>query len=369
MSDGSSSPPAIGPRHGRFWARLAFALALGAMGGWIFAQLRMPLPWMIGAMCVTTAAALMRAPVLMPQSLRGTMIAVLGTMLGSAFKPEVLDHAVKWSGSLIGLLVLIVAIGGSVVFLLMRFGGLDRPTAYFSAAPGGFSEMLMLGSSHGGDERTISLFHSVRILLTVLIIPFWFRIVYGYTPGVATGLGGISDIQIADAAILTACAIVGYVVGKRIRIPAAALVGPMTLSAAAHLSGLTQASPPTEIVNLAQVVIGTGVGVRFAGVDARKMFRTMLLGAGISIYMLVVAAAFALVLEPLTGLPFTGLILAFSPGGLAEMTLISLALGIDTAFVSTHHLIRMVVLVIFAPLFYRLLAPKPAAPGRKAPDE
>ena len=369
MSESGRSSPAIGPRHGRFWGQLAFALALGAVGGWVFAQLRMPLPWMIGAMCVTTVAALMRAPVRMPQPLRGTMIAVLGTMLGSAFKPEVLDHVSKWSGSLIGLLVLIVAIGGSVVFLLVRFGGFDRPTAYFSAAPGGFSEMLMLGSSHGGDERTISLLHSVRILLTVLIIPFWFRIVHGYTPGVATGLGGVADIQAPDAAILAACAIVGFVVGKRIGIPAAALVGPMTLSAAAHLSGLTQARPPTEIVNLAQVVIGTGVGVRFSGVDVRKMFRTMLLGAAIAVYMLLVAAAFALILEPLTGLPFTGLILAFSPGGLAEMTLISLALGIDTAFVSTHHLVRMVVLVIFAPLFYRLLAPNPAPADRKAPGE
>lgn len=367
MSEDGRSSPATGPRHGRFWGQLAFSLALGAVGGWVFAQLRMPLPWMIGAMCVTTAAALMRAPVRMPQPLRGTMIAVLGTMLGSAFKPEVLDHAVKWSGSLIGLLVLIAAIMGSVVFLLVRFGGFDRPTAYFSAAPGGFSEMLMLGSSHGGDERTISLLHSVRILLTVLIIPFWFRIVHGYTPGVATGLGGVADIQIADAAILAACTIVGFVVGKRIRIPAAALVGPMTLSAAAHLSGLTQASPPTEIVNLAQIVIGTGVGVRFAGVDARKMFRTMLLGAGIAVYMLVVAAAFALVLEPLTGLPLTGLILAFSPGGLAEMTLISLALGIDTAFVSTHHLVRMVVLVVFAPLLYRLLTPKSLPGDPKGP--
>lgn len=369
MSENRCSSPAIGLRDARFWVQLAFALALGAAGGWVFALLRMPLPWMIGAMCVTTVAALMRAPVRMPQPLRGTMIAVLGTMLGSAFKPEVLDHVAKWSGSLIGLLVLIVAIGVSVVFLLVRVGGFDRPTAYFSAAPGGFSEMLMLGSSLGGDERTISLLHSVRILLTVLIIPFWFRIVHGYTPGTAAGLSGVADIQVADAAILAACAIVGYVVGKRIRVPAAALVGPMTLSAAAHLSGLTQASPPTEIVNLAQVAIGTGVGVRFVGVDVRKMFRTMLLGAGIAVYMLLVAVAFALVLEPLTGLPFTGLILAFSPGGLAEMTLISLALRIDTAFVSTHHLVRMVVLVLFAPLFYRLLTPKGLPTGRKAPGE
>jgi hypothetical protein len=66
------------------------------------------------------------------------------------------------------------------------------------------------------------------------------------------------------------------------------------------------------------------------------------------------ATVFALALERLTGLPFTALILAFAPGGLAEMTLVSLALGIDTAFVSTHHLFRMLILVLGAPFALRL---------------
>ena len=56
-----------------------------------------------------------------------------------------------------------------------------------------------------------------------------------------------------------------------------------------------------------------------------------------------------------TGLPFPALWLAFAPGGLAEMTLISLAMGIDTAFVSTHHLLRVVFMVTAAPLVFALI--------------
>ena len=47
--------------------------------------------------------------------------------------------------------------------------------------------------------------------------------------------------------------------------------------------------------------------------------------------------------------------LAFAPGGVAEMTLISLALGIDVAFVSTHHLVRVVFMVIVAPLIFHFI--------------
>ena len=47
------------------------------------------------------------------------------------------------------------------------------------------------------------------------------------------------------------------------------------------------------------------------------------------------------------------LFLAFAPGGFAEMSLISLTLGIETAFVSTHHLARLLFVVLATPLFFR----------------
>jgi uncharacterized membrane protein AbrB (regulator of aidB expression) len=37
------------------------------------------------------------------------------------------------------------------------------------------------------------------------------------------------------------------------------------------------------------------------------------------------------------------------------MSLIALALGIDAAFVSTHHIIRIIIVVIAAPVTFRVL--------------
>jgi len=344
------------------------ALALGAAGGFAFALLKMPLAWMIGAMVVTTVAALAGAPIRIPTPWRAVMIAVLGTMLGSAFKPDVLDHVARWGWSLITLVGFVVAITATVAYAFARIWRLGRVTAFFAAAPGGFGEMWLLGIRYGGDSSTIALVHSVRIMLTVFMIPFWFRLFHGYTPGVVQGLGPLGELALKDAGLLTACAAVGFWGGRLIRLPAAALVGPMALSAAAHLTGVTAASTPNEIVNLAQVVIGTTIGCRFAGFDVRKVFGTMAIGALVTVYMVAAAVVFGLVLERLTGLPFTALILAFAPGGLAEMTLVSLALGIDTAFVSTHHLVRMLILVLGAPLAFRLFK-RVFDDGKSAPPE
>lgn len=348
---------------------LALALAVGAAGGWLFAEIQMPLPWMIGAMCATTIVALAGAPLAMPRGLRSLMIAVVGTMLGSAFTPEVMAGVALWAPSLAALLLYTVTIVAMAAPILARAPGFNAPSAFYAGIPGGFSEMVFLGERSGGDERRMSLIHSVRILVTVMLIPLWFRLYHGYAPGMSAGLGTVAGLGLFDGAVLALCAIVGFVAGRRLRLPAAPLLGPMLLSAAAHMTGLTSASPPAEAVNIAQIVLGAGIGARFVGFEVRRVFGTMALGAGITALMLALAIGAALVLERLTGLPFTSLILAFAPGGLAEMVLISLALGVDTAFVSVHHIVRMVFLVACAPLLFRLVEKHLARMSQTAPPK
>ncbi len=333
---------------------IGFTLLFGAAGGWVAERLTVPLPWLIGAMVVTTVAAMSGAALTGPGRLRNLMIGVLGIMLGSAFTPDALGNINQWLGSLsvlIGFIVLVVILNA---LYLVRWGGFDPVTAYFSATPGGLATMVALGSDMGGDERKIALVHSVRIMLTVLIIPFWFRFFQGYAPGSAPSMGSMAELAGADMVILVLCAL-GWPLARLLRLPAAPLLGPLVVSAAVHLGGLTAAKPPSEIVNLAQVVIGAGIGCRFVGVRVRQVAGTLISSAVATLIMLGLAVVAALGLEAALGLPFPALWLAFAPGGLAEMTLISLAMGIDTAFVSTHHLVRVLFMVTAAPLVFGLL--------------
>ncbi|MCH9019696.1 MAG: AbrB family transcriptional regulator, partial [Proteobacteria bacterium] len=92
------------------------------------------------------------------------------------------------------------------------------------------------------------------------------------------------------------------------------------------------------------------------GVPVRHVLRAVLVAAGATAIMLTTGVAFSLALNATTDLPVAALTLAFAPGGLAEMSLIALALGIDPAFVSTHHVVRIFLVVILAPLAYRVIA-------------
>ncbi len=358
------------PAFLKFNPKLVFGafltLALSAVGGALFDWLTMPLAWLVGAMVFTTIAALAGAPLQSPGRLRHLMIGVLGIMLGSSFTPDVMDNVGQWWVSMVTLVTFVIVLTATVALFLNRMAGYDPVTAYFSAAPGGFATMVVMGAEMGGDERDISLVHAIRIMVTVLVIPFWFRFYQGYVPGGAggmTGVGSISDIAGVDFAILAACAL-GYPLAKLFRFPAAALLGPMILSATVHLTGLTSAKPPSEIVILSQLVIGAGLGCRFVGLHVKRVLKTMVLSVGVTAFMLALAAAFAFGLSSITGLEFPALWLSFSPGGLAEMTLISLAMGIDTAFVSTHHLVRMLFLVIAVPVFFTVFRNQLGAPAK-----
>lgn len=48
------------------------------------------------------------------------------------------------------------------------------------------------------------------------------------------------------------------------------------------------------------------------------------------------------------------LFLAFAPAGIAEMTLIAMALGYDPAFVAVHQLARLLLVFAAAPLVFRI---------------
>ena len=85
-------------------------LAFAAAGGAVFDWLTVPLAWLIGAMVITTAAALSGAPLKGPGRLRNVMIGVLGIMLGSAFTPDALDNLGQWLGSLSTLVIFIVIV-------------------------------------------------------------------------------------------------------------------------------------------------------------------------------------------------------------------------------------------------------------------
>jgi membrane AbrB-like protein len=353
------SPVAPSPLPWRVQAgRILLALAIGTAGGFLFKALTLPLPWMLGSMTFVTVAALAGLRTRIPPQFRSLMITVLGIMLGSAFTPEIVARMSEWIVTIAALALWMVLACAVALVYFRTAAGYDPITAFFSATPGGLNEMVIVGGAMGGDERTISLTHASRIMLVVFTIPLWYRL-SGAVPPVASGTGvGLLDLPWRDVAILAACAVVGAVGARAMKIPAGVLVGPMVLSGIVHLAGLTASKPPDPLVAFAQIAIGAAIGSRFTGVGIGRIARTAAHAVVSAVLMLILTVVFSLVLSRLTGYPLPAIVLAFAPGGLAEMSLIALALSVDAAFVASHHIARIIMVVTLAPSIFRMLRRK-----------
>jgi membrane AbrB-like protein len=330
--------------------RIALALVVGAGGGVLFAHLALPLPWLLGAMATTTAISLGGLRPQVPAALRQPMIAVIGIMLGGSFTAERVAGALAWLPSLAALPLYVVAVGAVIFFYLDRWSGFDRTTAFFAATPGGMSEMIALSDVLGGDQRRVALVHATRLLFIVSTIPFLAR-AFGAAPVAQPSLAGGAPDPV-ELVLLAGIGALGYLLARRIHLPAASFVGPLLASTAAHLTGWIGTQPPYLLMALAQLVIGASVGARFGGTPLRLILRALLLGAGATVLMLLITLLFGGALHALFGQNLGLVLLAFVPGGFTEMSLIALAMGVDPAFVVTHHSLRVFLVVLIAvPMF------------------
>lgn len=328
----------------------AIALITGLAGGLLFTGIGVPLGWLLGAMFANAVAAFAGLSPGVPQLLRGVVIAVLGLLIGGSFEPGRLAAVGQWlpSISLLGVYVLLV--GAISLWYLRRFAHLGPHTAFFAATPGGLSEMVLLSGRMGADMRSVALVHATRVLLIVSLAPFLVEALGGApAPALPTGTPALRDLLILALAGAT-----GAVVARRLALPAPELMGPMLLSAALHLSQAVTAQVPREAVLFAQITVGAAIGSRLRGLSARRVLWQLLAGLGLTLLMFAVTALFALLLHLWTGLPFVALVLAYVPGGVVEMGTIALALGVDPAFVTVHHLLRIGLVALLAPLLFPL---------------
>ncbi len=335
--------------------RLLLALVIGAAGGWLFSLYRLPLAWMLGSMVACTVAALLRAPVAAPAAIRPPVQAVLGVMLGAGFAPGMIASVPGWLPTLIGLVGFVIVAGAVGTLYMRKVAGLDPVTAFFSGMPGGLVEMVIQGEERGGDVRMIALVHSARVFVVVMSLPFLLQWITGVDIGARPNIGlSLLDTPAADILLLIGTLLAGVVAGQLLRLPARFLLGPMLASALLHVSGLTDFVIPVELLNAAQLLLGMVVGCRFATASPRVVLRVLVLAVGANYILLAITFAFAFAVSAVSTYDVTALVMAYSPGGLAEMSLVALALQIEVAFVAAHHLARVVMVMAFASTAFRL---------------
>jgi uncharacterized protein len=328
------------------------ALLVAVAGGAAFAWLRAPLPWLVGPLLCCAMVNMATGRLHCPRSIRKAGQWVIGLVLGLYFSREVIAQLAHYSGWIAAGTLWAFVLGFGLAWLMERLGGMDRPTAFYAAAIGGASEMVLQAERQGGHGASVAAAHSVRVMMVVVTIPFIYKALdlHGadpYLPAtVAVNYGGLLAL-----AIVTLC---GAVLADRIGSPNAWVIGPLLLAGLLTALGFHWSAVPQWLTIAGQVAIGMTLGVRFTPSFYRSAPRIVASSVVVTMVAMLACSAFGWILGRLSGISPATLILATSPGGVAEMSLTARNLDLGVPMVTAFHVTRMAVLVMGVGGVYRL---------------
>ncbi|MEX0350789.1 MAG: AbrB family transcriptional regulator [Paracoccaceae bacterium] len=329
-------------------------IAIAFAGVAIFLAIGLPLPWLLGPMFACLATALLGIDLRAPEKLCAGMRTILGIAVGASITPAVVARLPDMAASIALIPPFIVVIGLIGYPYFRKLCGFDPATSYYAAMPGGLQDMLVFGEEAGGSARVLSLVHATRVLVIVSLLPLFLTEVFDLDLSNPPG-EPIADVPYQQLILMVAIAAIGWRAAAAVGLFGASILGPMILATIASLSGLIDQRPPAEAIQAAQFFIGLVVGVRYVGLTVAELRSTVVAGLGFTLILAALSVIFMEIVILLGLSDPVDAILAFAPGGQGEMTVIALIAGADVAYVVTHHLTRLITVIIGAPLAGRWL--------------
>ena len=356
---GVGATDGVGMGGGRARQLLDGAAVVGAAIGasLLFALVGLPSPALFGGLLAGLVRALaVSARTAVPARATTTAQAVIGVAMGALIDLETLRAvAANWLPVLlvtVGTLALSLAAGQA----LRLQPGISPVTGAFAMIAGGASGIIVMARELGADERMVAVLQYLRVLLIVVLMPVVATTLYGASPGSGPGATDGGPGWPAGLLFTVGCGVVGLVLGRLVRLPVPALLGPLLLAAALDLSGLTEdLGVPALVQTAAFLVIGLQVGLSFTRASLRTIGRALPLALAVIVVLIGASAGLGAVLSAVTGASALDGYLATTPGGLYAVLATATDSGADATFVLAVQVLRLFVMLLTAPLVARAL--------------
>lgn len=334
-------------------AGMACAPLVALVGAALWLYFQFPLPWLVGSLCAVALVRVSGGRLLPLPGARQAGQWIIGTKMGLYFTSAVAAQVAAHALLIVGMALLSVGVGMLAAWVMVRLRLADAPTAFFASMPGGASEMANLSDQWQASVDLVAAAHAARVMLVVLVVPMALTF-GGFHEGHGAGLA-THPVDLPWLPPMALLGLTGMYLFRRLHLANGWLLGPLLLVGVCEvghwmpLSGL-----PDGLSVGGQVLIGVSLGCRFRPGFLRRapafLGGCMLISAG----FLGLTAGMAGLAARLSGLSFPNLVLSFSPGGIAEMSLTASHLGLGVALVVAAHVIRVAVLTLLAPHAFRL---------------
>jgi len=343
---------------------MVLTIAVGVAGVITFALLNLPIPWLLGSMFACALAAKLALPqASVPNLLERWMRVAIGVSLGPAVASSISHNSddLPFAISSAVVVTLVTALSGMYWFRIQT--NLTRSSAFLSALPGGLSVFLALADDRG-NRAQILLAHTVRVVIVVVFISLLARVLgIADVASAATQAFGQLHILVAslqwrqgaNPLVLMVLIAMCFFVAERVKLAGSHVIVPMLITAVIAVLSPASVDSPIVVQSLAMLVFGIVLGQQIGQSVAADNWQLIRAASVFSGFAILLVAIIALALSNIIPQGFLVLFLALAPGGIAEVSLVALALGLDAGLVALVHSCRFLFIVLIGPLALRFL--------------
>ena len=357
------------------WTRelLRWSVLLAVTAGVTFplTMVGVPSAALFAALVVGIALALLSwGPARVPRPLGLAAQGTLGVYIGTMVQDDALaalgdDWAIVLG---IGVSTLVLSVAAGALLGLRR--DVTPLTGSLSQVAGGASGLVAIARELGGDDRVVAVLQYLRVGLITASMPVVVTLIYhadrSRPPAADPGQDPTAPWYLS-VGMLVALVLVGSTFGRLIRLPGAGLLGPLALTVALEISGLSYGlSVPVVLVQAGYALIGWQAGLAFTRESLRAVGRLLPAAVALIVLLGVATAGLGVLLSRVADLTLLEGYLATSPGGVYAVLATAVETGSNVTFIIAAQVVRILLMLFAAPLLARVVVWAGARFGRQS---
>lgn len=332
-------------------------MAVAAVGGYVGKKMRIPAGVMVVSMIFVAVLNAGFEKAYFYDPLSKVLQIISGILVGSKLDREAVAELKKIVVPTVVLVVCMMLLNVCASLLIITFSPLDLTTAMFASAPGGLTDMTIMSADFGANSAYVAIIQVCRQLAIFLFIPSIIKVMNKEQlemnmarKEAAEREKKKEDKPMERLLIVAVIATIAALICIRLDINGGAIIGAMVASGVYCATGHSYPFPKPLRYALQ---VGTGA---FTGLKLTREVLLMLPVLGVPILCVMVciiifAVGIGLIVEKISGIDRATCMLASTPGGLSEMSLLSEDLGADTVKIASMQTVRMFsVVALFPPI-------------------
>lgn len=327
------------------------ALIGALIGGYLFVLVDLPAPWLSGGMLGAMLSAFVRPLPEMPAKLRDLGFLIAGTTMGSSVTPDTVALMAKAPLSFAVLAVAIVLTVALSAIWLSVVHGWRAEDGILAASPGALSTALAIAAARGGDVIGVAVVQTARLFIVVAFLPAIIGLIEGKP---AVGMSAMATMSWGTAALMLAGGAVCGLLLHYLRLAAAMMLGAALFGAFMHGAGVVHGYTPMPLATAGFVLIAVMIATRTRGITWKAVGDYAAASIASFLVATIVWIALAVFASWLLNVRLGVTLLAFAPGGVEAMTLLSMSLAYDPLYVAAHHIARFMSIGLCIPLWFRV---------------